>query len=245
MARSAARRADRIIAISESTRQDVIRFFRAAPERVRAIHLGVDSRFTPRRDRAELAAFRAARGLPDEFILYLGTIEPRKNLVRLIDAYAELRRRGAAHVPLVLAGGPGWHDEPIFERAAQAGLGDALRFAGFVPDEELPLWYNAAALFVYPSEYEGFGLPPLEALACGTPVVASNRSSLPEVMGEAAVLVDPSRSSAIADGIQQVLEDDALRARLASAGPEQARLFTWDSMANKTLSVYRMVMQAA
>jgi glycosyltransferase involved in cell wall biosynthesis len=243
MARFSARRADQIITISESTRQDVIRWLGARPNKVRAIHCGVEPRFKPMRDEARLTTFRTARGLPENFILYLGTIEPRKNLIRLIDAYADLRRRGVTQWPLILAGGRGWHDTPILEHAAQADLGEALQFAGFVPDEEQPLWYNAATLFVYPSEYEGFGLPPLEALACGTPVVASNSSSLPEVVGDAAVLVDPTRSSAIADGIQRVLEDKPLRERLAEAGPEQSKAFTWRRMAEETLAVYRLVMR--
>jgi glycosyltransferase involved in cell wall biosynthesis len=129
----------------------------------------------------------------------------------------------------------------VFRHADRVGLGDAIRFVGFVPEDEMPLWYNAADLFVYPSQYEGFGLPPLEALACGTPVVASNRSSLPEVVGDAGVLVDPNDTSAIATGMQQVLEDRALQDRLAAAGPQQARTFTWRRMAEETLAVYRSV----
>jgi glycosyltransferase involved in cell wall biosynthesis len=159
----------------------------------------------------------------------------------LLDAYAEIRRRGITAWPLVLAGGRGWRDDAILEHAGRLGLGDAIRFTGFVPEEEIPLWYNAADFFVYPSAYEGFGLPPLEALACGTPVVASNRSSLPEVLGDAAVLVDPGDTSAIADGMQRMLEDDSLRSRLSSMGPRRASAFSWRRMAEETLEVYRSV----
>jgi glycosyltransferase involved in cell wall biosynthesis len=245
MTQLAARRARSIIAISESTRRDVIRWLRAPAEHVHAIHCGVEERFAPVQDQSQVEAFRQAHDLPEQFILYLGTIEPRKNLLRLLEAYASLRRRGATTWPLVLAGGRGWGYEPVFERAAREDLRDTVRFAGFVTEDEKPLWYNAATLFVYPSEYEGFGLPPLEALACGTPVVTSDRSSIPEVTGEAAMLVDPTQPNAIADGMQRVIDDESLRQRLSSAGPAQARPFTWRRMAEATLAVYREAMHAA
>jgi alpha-1,3-rhamnosyl/mannosyltransferase len=127
----------------------------------------------------------------------------------------------------------------------EAGVADSVRLVGFVPEHEIPLWYNAADLFVYPSEYEGFGLPALEALACGTPVVASNRSSLPEVVGQAGVLVDPTDTGAMADGMQRVLEDERLQSHLSTAGPEQARPFTWRRMAEETLALYRDVGERA
>lgn len=241
MAWYSARRANQVVAISEATRRDVIKLLGVSPERVIRVYCGVDARFHPIDDHEELHRFRQAHSLPERFILYLGTIEPRKNLVRLMDAYAELRRRGATAWPLVLAGGRGWRDEAIVHYAARLGLEDAVRFAGFVPEEEIPLWYNAAAFFVYPSAYEGFGLPPLEALACGTPVVASNRASLPEVLGDAAVLVDPSDTGAIVDGMQRMLEDDPLRSRLSSLGPQRASAFSWRRMAEETLAVYRSV----
>jgi glycosyltransferase involved in cell wall biosynthesis len=240
MAAFAAARADRIIAISEATRQDIIRHLRVPADRVERIYCGVESRFQPV-ENGQLRDFREQRGLERGFILYLATIEPRKNLIRLIDAYAELRRRGATDRPLVLAGGPGWGVESIVRHVHEAGVEDSVRFVGFVPEPEMPLWYNAADLFVYPSEYEGFGLPALEALACGTPVVASNRSSLPEVVGDAGVLVDPTDTGAMADAMQRVLEDERLQSRLSAAGPEQARPFTWRRMAEETLAVYRAV----
>ena len=239
----AAARADRVIAISEATRQDIITRLHVAPERVERIYCGVESRFHPMDNKQETRALRQKWRLEDGFILYLATIEPRKNLIRLIDAYAEIRRRRATKLPLVLAGGAGWGVDLIARRAEETGLGDDIRFVGFVPEHEMPLWYNAADLFVYPSEYEGFGLPALEALACGTPVVASNRSSLPEVVGEAGVLVDPTDTGAMADAMQRVLEDERLQSRLSAAGPEQARPFTWRRMAEETLAVYRTVGQ--
>lgn len=245
MVRLASRRADRVITISEATRKDVIRLLGTPPERVVAVHCGVDVRFTPTEDSRAVALLRERYNLPQEFVLYLGTIEPRKNLVRLIDAYTRLRERGVTDWPLVLAGGRGWGDEAILGRAARSGASESIRFVGFVPEEEIPLWYNAAALFVYPSEYEGFGLPVLEALACGTPSVASNSSSLPEVAGNAAVLVDPTDVEAIADGMQRVIEDPALRSHLATEGPLRARSFSWARMAEQTLGVYRSVLASS
>lgn len=245
MARFCARRADRIITISESTRRDVVRLLGVDPERVVRVYCGVDERIRPAENRAEVEAFRAEHDLGEGYILYLGTIEPRKNLVRLIDAYAEVVRRGTTNLPLVLAGGRGWDYDSVFRRAVQTGLGDRIRFVGYVPEPEMSLWYNAADLFVYVSEYEGFGLPPLEALASGTPVIASNCSSLPEVMDEAGLLVDPTDTAAIADAMQRVLEDSRLRSRLAAGGPKQAGRFTWARTAEETLAVYRSVSEAA
>jgi glycosyltransferase involved in cell wall biosynthesis len=236
----AARRASRIITVSEWTRQDVIRLLGVNPDKVVAIHNAAETEYQPITDRNAIEAFKSRHGLPSAFILYLGTIEPRKNLIRLVDAYVELRRRGNTNVPLILAGGMGPLHEGIRAHAMATGLEpDHIRFTGFVPEEEKPLWYNAAQLFVYPSQYEGFGIPPLEALSCGTPVVTSNGSSLPEVVGEAAMLVDPMDSSAIADGMQRVLEDEALRESLIAAGLVRARQFTWRAAAEQTLDIYR------
>jgi glycosyltransferase involved in cell wall biosynthesis len=239
MARAAVRRADRLLAISEHTRQDLIDLLGAAPERVTVTYCGVDAAFRPL-DAEAVQAYRARRGLPDEFILYLGTLEPRKNVPRLLEAYARLRRRGPVP-PLVLAGGRGWGYAAIDARVAALDLGDSVRFLGYVPAAELPLCYNAASVFVYPSLYEGFGLPPLEALACGTPVVASRAASLPEALGEAALLVEPRDVGALADALEAALTDAALRDRLRAAGPAQARRFSWRQMAEQTVAAYHAV----
>ncbi|MSQ23686.1 MAG: glycosyltransferase family 1 protein [Chloroflexi bacterium] len=242
----AARRATRVVTVSESTRRDVIRLLGVPAARVTCVYNGVEARFHPLDSEDQLESFRQAQGLKSPFILYLGTIEPRKNLVRLIDAYAELRRRGVTRWPLVLAGSVGPLGTPILDHVAEAGLSETdVRFVGFVPEAEKPLWYNAACLFVYPSQYEGFGLPVLEALACGTPVVTSDRSSLPEVVGDAAMLIDPTDRTAIADAMQQVLEDGALRDRLVSAGLKQAAPFSWRATADGTMDVYRAALAGA
>ena len=239
--RHAARSANRIITISEATRQDVIRLLGVPGDRVTRIYCGVEERYQPLRGTGELDAFRARRQLPDDFILYLGTMEPRKNVARLVQAYTKLRGSGATTWPLVLAGGKGWGEDAIFAEIERSNFASAIRYVGYVPEDEMPLWYNAATIFVYPSEYAGFGLPPLEALACGTPVLTSDCSSLPEVVGDAGILVDPTDTDAIADGMRRMIGDPTLRSDLAEGGPVRASTFTWERMARETLTVYREV----
>jgi glycosyltransferase involved in cell wall biosynthesis len=243
MTRLAVRRARRVIAISEFTRTEIVRLLGVSPERVAVVHCGVDERFRPVRDPAVLEAFRRERGLPERFILYLGTIEPRKNLERLLDAYARVRR----HLPhkLVLAGGRGWKAEGVYARIAALDLERDVLLPGYVPMEEQPLWYNGADVYVYPSLYEGFGLPPLEAMACGTPVVAARAASLPEVLGDAAVLVDPLSVDALSEALLRVASDADLRRTLGLAGVARAEHFTWTRTALQTLEVYRQVEQLA
>jgi len=243
MTRLSVRRAAKVIAISESTRQDVIELLGVPPERVARIYCGADPRFRPL-PADEVAAFRQEKGLPERFVLFLGTIEPRKNAVTLIEAFAALiatERRRTEDVQLVLAGGRGWLAEPAYARVEELGLQDRVRFTGYLPEEEKALWYNAATCFCYPSLYEGFGLPPLEAMACGVPVVTSNVSSLPEVVGEAALTVDPLDSRALCEALRRVLIDGDLWSELSVRGPARARRFSWREAARQTADVYRWV----
>jgi len=239
---SSFRRASRVIAISEHTRRDVIELCGVPPERVTTIYLAADERFQPAGSEA-LARFRADRDLTRPFVLYLGTLEPRKNVITLVRAYHELRRQGAEHA-LVLAGGRGWQYEPIFELVQRLGLEQHVMFPGFIPPGEQALWYSAADVFAFPSLYEGFGLPLLEAMACGTPVVASNSSSLPEVVGEAGILAEPTDVAGFASALTRVLEDEETRARLRAAGLARARTFSWRKMAEETVQVYHEVLRA-
>jgi len=243
MASLSARRCHRIIAISESTRQDVIRYFGVPPGRVEVVYCGVDTQYRPIQDRALLDRFRADRHLPGRFILYLGTLEPRKNVGRLIEAYARARRQHGIPHKLVLGGAKGWLYGQIFARVGELGLERDVVFASYIPYDELPLWYNCADIFIYPSLFEGFGLPPLEAMACGTPVITSSVSSLPEVVGEAAIIVDPLDVDALAGAIAKVLDDPDLAERLKAAGPRRAARFTWGETAARTLEVYRNVLR--
>ena len=241
--RWAARRARRFIAVSESTRRDLVRLLGVSPDDVDVIYNGVDEQFHPEPDVRRVERFRQEKGLPERFVFSLGTLEPRKNLTGLLRAYAEARRQGVTE-PLVVAGGRGWGDEPILRLVDELGVRPFVRLAGFVSTDEQPLWYNAATLFAYPSRYEGFGLPVAEAMACGTPVVASNRSSLPEVVGDAGILADPDDSSALASALAKVLHDDALRHELSARGLDRSRRFTWDAAARATLQTYRTALTA-
>lgn len=230
-----ARRSVRVIAVSHFTKLEVIRRLGVAPRKVAVVPNAVDPAFAPR-PADEIVRFRAAQGLPDQFILSLGTLEPRKNLTGLLDAYARLAADTTAD--LVVVGGQGWLYDDALARVAALGLTGRVRFAGHVPDGDLPLWYNAAAAFVYPSLYEGFGLPPLEALACGTPTITSAAASLPEVVGDAAILVEPRDPDALAAALRRVLTEPVLRARLSAAGPSRAATFTWAGAAVATRAVY-------
>jgi len=198
-------------------------------------------------DTAVLADLRRRRGLPEHMILYVGTLEPRKNLVTLLEAYARCRDEASPALrlpPLVLAGGKGWGCEAIFAAVERLGLGQAVLFPGFVPHGELPLWYSAADVFVYPSLYEGFGLPVLEALACSTPVITSNVSSLPEVAGEAGLLVDPTDANALAEALRRMWGDADLRQEMRTRGLTQAARFSLTALGRQTLAVYQEAVAA-
>jgi glycosyltransferase involved in cell wall biosynthesis len=239
--RATAKRARRVLTISEHARRDIVRLLRVPDEYVDVAYPAVEDRFRTLPD-AEVAAFRLARSLPDTFIFALGTLEPRKNLVGLLQAYARIR---GPRPPLYLAGGAGWRVSPIFDTVRRLGLAEEVHFLGFVPEDELALWYNAARLFVFPSLYEGFGLPVLEAMACGTPVITSTASSLPEVGGKAAVLVPPRDTDRIAQEMQRVLDDRQARMEMRAAGRIQASRFSWRAMTDKTVDSYRRALGGA
>ncbi len=227
----AIRRADRVIALSEFTRREIIRFHPAAAAKTVVVLPGIDAAFRPAPD-ADDAATLAPYGLTPGYILALGNIHPRKNLARLLDAYLLLRARHADTPPLVWAGMPRWSSVELTSRAQAAGV----LLPGFIPQTAMPALYRQAALLVYPSLYEGFGLPPAEALACGTPVVASNTTSLPEAVGEAALTVDPTDVTAIAEAMARLLADVDLRAVLRQTGLDWVKRFTWPSTARNLLS---------
>jgi len=243
------RRADHIIAVSEHTRRDLMGWLDIARERISVIHHGVDSCFRRVEDRDRLAAVRARYELPPRFILHVGTLQPRKNLPRLIEAYAGLLAAGEGlaqyavgtegRLGLVLAGGKGWLDDDIYATIRRLGLESQVRITGFVDDADLPALYSLAELFVFPTLYEGFGLPVLEAMACGTPVVCSNASSLPEVAGEAALLVAPTDASGLTAAMRRGLTDADLRSRLIAVGLARGQSFTWEEAARRTVAAYR------
>lgn len=235
------KRAQAVIAISESTRQDVINLLGKPAEQVHTVYCGADGSFQPLSESA-VTAFKTKHGLPERFILYLGTLEPRKNVDGLIEAYALWCKRTPQPPPLIVAGGKGWFYQTIFERVEALGLTDRVFFPGYVPQAELPLWYNAASLFVYPSRFEGFGLPVLEAMACGTPVITSNVSSLPEVAGSAGALVDPNNSEQLVDMMAGVMANQDKQVAMREAGLVQATQFRWEKAAHETVAVYQHVL---
>lgn len=238
-----AKRAKHLITPSEAVRQEVIRLLKIKPERVTAIAEGVSEDFKPYPS-AEVEKFRREKGLPERFVLYVGTLEPRKNLPLLIRAFARWRTENPAEsdgVRLVLGGAKGWFYEEIFRLVEQFGLSDTTDFPGYLREADLPLWYNSARCFVYPSVYEGFGLPPLEAMACGCPVISSDASSLPEVVGEAGILVKPDDETGLTAALDRLLTDDAAWSVYRERGLAQAARFTWPEAARQTLRIYRQV----
>jgi glycosyltransferase involved in cell wall biosynthesis len=230
-------RADLVLADSHSTKDDLVELLGVEPKKIEVVHPGVEERFRPIEDRVFLKKARKRYNLPPRFILGLGTLQPRKNFTRLIEAFANLRFE-IFDLRLVIAGGKGWLYDDIFATVERLGLQDKVLFPGFVADEDLPALYNLANLFVFPSLYEGFGLPPLEAMACGTPVITSDASSLPEVVGEAGLMVEATDVGGLAEAMQRVLQDDALREEMMARGLEQAKKFTWQQAASKLLNLY-------
>lgn len=234
------RRVDRVITISESTARDVHEFLGIPRERITPVHLGVDPRFSP----ASVAERRRVidrYGLPPRFVLYVGNTMPHKNVGRLVEALSQVRR-SHPDVALVLGGAPDKHRVAVEETVSRFGLSTAVRFIGKVPEDDLPGVLSSATVFAFPSLYEGFGLPVLEAMACGTPVVTSNRSSLPEVVGDAALMVEPTDIEALTTALCAVIDDASHAASLGARGVARAAQFTWRRCAEAHLQVYREVL---
>ncbi len=236
------KQAERVIVPSTAAAEDVVHFLRVERERISIIPMGCEPRFQPIGEPVQAAALRRRYNLPERYILFVGTLEPRKNVQTLLRAFAQLiAETPQDDLTLVIAGGKGWGGEDYMSTVDALKLHAHVHFAGFVDDEHLPELYRGALLFVYPSLYEGFGLPVLEAMACGTPVITSNRASLPEVAGDAALLVDPTRPEALAAAMASILSDSELRQALRAKGLARAQTFTWDAVAQQTIAVYRAV----
>ena len=235
------RKARRIIAISESTKRDLVQHFGIAADKIDAIALGVDAHFQPAAP-AAISQFKQQQGIGDQAVFYLGSIEPRKNLARLLEAFAMVNGQWSmvnGLLPqLFIGGGLGWKYDPLLAQIRQMGLGERVKLLGRVQESDLPLWYSACAAFAYPSLYEGFGLPVLEAMACGAAVISSNVTSLPEVVGEAGLLIDPLDTAALARALMQVLSDVAVRQSMRERAIRQAAKFTWQRTAQETMQVY-------
>ncbi|MFM2033109.1 MAG: hypothetical protein RLZZ297_1874 [Chloroflexota bacterium] len=229
-------RAAAIFADSVATARDLAQYYAVKSDRVEVVYAAVAPRFRPM-SAVETAPVAQRYELPERFLLSGGTLEPRKNYVRLFEAYARARTQTPLP-PMVVFGRPGWLYEDILAAPQRLGIADHVRFLSFLDDRDLPAVYNLASAFVYPSIYEGFGLPPLEAMACGTPTVVSNAASLPEVVGSAALQVDPTDVDGLAARLIQVMTDDDTRATLRTTGPVQAQSFSWTTAAETVLRQY-------
>lgn len=230
------RRADHIIAVSEATRRDLIVAYDLPPEKITVIHEAAAPHFRPQPEEMQ-AHVRRTYGLPERYLLYVGTVEPRKNLERLLRAWTPLYQSGECP-PLVIVGKRGWLAESFFAALETCPAREGVKLTGYIADEDLPAVYSAATAFVFPSLYEGFGLPPLEAMACGTPVVCSNVSSMPEVVGDAALLVDPEDELDIQAALRKIMNEPDVAHELRDRGTERAALFAWSRVAEETQAVY-------
>ena len=239
--RLSVRRAAAVQVNSEATKADLVSEFGTDPDKITVVYPSVEPEFHPRPPE-DLAAFRATHGLRRPFVLFVGTIEPRKNVDVLVHAFSRLRREGAFDGELVIAGGTGWGDTRLEETIRSSGFASDIRRPGYVEQDDLPFWYTAADLVVYPSSYEGFGIPVLEAMASGTPVITSNRSSLPEVVGDAGPTVDPRDQQQLASAMAEVLASRERRRAMSERGLARARCFQWTTAAQRCLSVYRRVL---
>jgi glycosyltransferase involved in cell wall biosynthesis len=236
--RAGARLADLAVAVSKTVKADIERHLGMPPERVRAVPLAAAPSYRPLDDATRLAAVRAKYGLPERFVLNVGALEPGKNQATLLWAFRRLKG-GSRERALVIAGPPAWRYERLLRLVDRLDLTDQVRFLNYVPAEDLVALYNLADLFVFPSLYEGFGLPPLEAMACGLPVVASTAPALREVLDGAALLVQPLDAAGLAEAMAAALGDEPLRTHLREAGLQRAALFSWERTARETAAVYR------
>ncbi len=240
---TAVKRADHIITVSQSSRNAIRRLLNVDKEKIHTVYNGVSHLFSPVRDEKQLMGNMEKYGIDGDYLLFVGHIDPFKNLLKILAAYYEIRNEKGADSPLLVIITPtpqrDWFYKVVQQKIARLSLQDDIIILGNVPDEDLPSFYSGAEALLLPSLYEGFGLTAIEAMACGTPVVASDICSLPEVVGDAALLVDPYSVDSIAAGIQKILSDETLRSELSVRGIERSKLFSWEKTARETLKVYR------
>jgi glycosyltransferase involved in cell wall biosynthesis len=239
--RNTTRRAAHILTVSEFSRQDIIKTYRVAPEKITVTHNGCDEIFNPNfASPDEALTIKNEFGISREYLLALGSLQPRKNLIRLLRAYTTLRKNHPDFQhQLVIVGRQLWLTSEIMQQVQHHEFADDIIVTGYAEDKDLPALYRSATALVYPSLFEGFGLPPLEAMACGTPVITSNNSSLPEVVGDAGILINALDENSIGQAILKVCSDQTLRNRLRNAGIQRAKIFSWREAARKTLAVYQ------
>ena len=233
---NAVKRADKIITISNSTKDDLVKLLKADPDKIFVVYPGYDNQvYQPVKEPNRISEIKQKYKIAGNYILYIGTLEPRKNITRLIEAFGQLMKAGNVDHKLVITGKKGWLYDDIFKTVNRLGLNSHVIFTGYAPYEDLPLLLNGADVFIYPSLYEGFGLPPLEAMACGTPLITSNLSSLPEVVGNAGILVDPRSVDEISKALYQVISNKNLQETMRQRGLERAKMFSWEKVAKETI----------
>lgn len=234
------RHVDHVITISEFSKKEIIKYLKVDPERITVVPSAVDhQRYHTHYTEVQKQQVADKYKIKGKYFLYLGTIEPRKNLERLISAYARLYQEKKDVPQLVLAGGRGWMCDGIYQKAEELHLGSHILFTGYVDQEDSPVLMSKAEAFVFPSLYEGFGMPPLEAMACGTPVIVSSAASLPEVVGDAGILIDPENENELYLAMKKIMEDDACKDRLRNLGIQRAQEYTWEKSARKLMHEYR------
>jgi glycosyltransferase involved in cell wall biosynthesis len=239
-----ARRADKIITISEFSKNEIHRYLNIPLEKIVVTYVGVSSLFTKfNSNDPRIANFCARNQIEQPFILHVGSFEPRKNIPALLEAYAILKKKGVCQHSLVFTGGTRWKSSGIISKIEELRLQNDISILGYIPEEELPVLYNAADLLVYPSLYEGFGMPVVEAMACGCPIITSNIASLPEITGTAGIMVNPNDYNELADAISMVIQDSQLKQKMRQQGLEQAKFFSWERCAQQTMSIYKQVTQ--
>lgn len=235
-------KAEQIIADSIHTKNDILQLFDVPEEKINVVYLAADKRFQ-KQSVQQIQSVRKKYNLAQEYLLYIGTLEPKKNLVTLIDVYHTLKTGYSVQEKLVIVGAKGWKFNPIFEKVQQLQLENDIIFMGYIADEDLPAIYSGATVFTFPSLYEGFGIPLLEAMQCEVPVVAANTSCIPEVVGDAAILADPYDIEKWAESIYQIISDHSLKEELIAKGLEQASKFSWEKVAKETLAVYEKALK--
>ncbi len=229
--------AKKIIVPSENTKRDLVDHYQLDPNKINVIYHGYSTLFDGEKNTSEKEQVQKKYDLPERFILFLGTIEPRKNILALIEGFETAARRLDPAIHLVIAGSPGWKNKPVFKRIAQSPFKERITHIGYIDTEDKPGLYQAAEIFAYPSYYEGFGFPIIEAMASGTPVITSNRSSLPEIAGSAAYFINPNKPHTIAEGLCRIVNDQELKNRLITDGYEQVKKFTWMKAAEAWLKM--------
>ena len=240
------KRADVIITVSEFSKSEIVKYMGIPEEKIVVMLSGVDLEFfNPNYPEEKIYDAGKKYGIAREYFLYLGTIEPRKNIQRIIDAYVELKKKRNDVPQLVLAGGKGWLCDSIYENAARLNMPEDIIFTGYIDEADSPLLISGAKAFVFPSLYEGFGTPPVEAMACGTPVISANVASMPEVIGDAGLLVNPFEVDEICNAMERMMDDEMMRCELIEKGLERVQRYTWENSANVLLDVYKKILHEA